>query len=179
LPGDARGEDEGNAGAVGTGAGEGRFTSDRRLLMLALKNLVENGIKYTPERGAVRVRMQLRAPGRPGAAPAGEIGPESAELLVRVEDTGVGIPPEHLDRVFERFYQVDPARTGTNPRVSGRGTGLGLSIVKHAVNALGGTVRVESRPGQGSVFEVRLPQNRPAPSGAEPAAAGRGPARAS
>lgn len=139
-----------------------RFTSDRRLLMLALKNLVENAIKYTPLGGAVRVEVRSGAPPAPqtpaAGAPSPKIPADSAELLVRVCDTGIGIPPEHLDRVFERFYQIDPARSGTNPRVSGRGTGLGLSIVKHAISALGGSVSVQSKPGEGSTFEVRLPQ---------------------
>lgn len=165
--------DAGTGGAgdapVGTVMPTARFTSDRRLLMLALKNLVENAIKYTPDGGAVRVWCSVGA--TPGAqtgasgsktASGGEL---SKDLVLRVSDTGVGIPPEHLDRVFERFYQVDPARTGTNPRVSGRGTGLGLSIVKHAISALGGTVRVESKLGEGSTFEVRLPQSRSAPRG--------------
>ncbi len=127
-----------------------RFTSDRKLLILALKNLVENAIKYTPDGGKVSVTCQGDL--RSGIAAA------TPEVVIRVSDTGIGIPAEHLDRVFERFYQVDPARTGTNPRVSGRGTGLGLSIVKHAVSALGGQVSVQSKLGEGSLFEVRLPQ---------------------
>lgn len=130
--------------------------------MLAMKNLVENAIKYTPSGGTVRVTTELRAP-EPGTTPAGTTkGALPAELLVRVSDTGIGIPPEHVERIFERFYQIDPARSGTNaitnPRLSGRGTGLGLSIVKHAVGALGGSVRVQSKLGEGSTFEVRLPQ---------------------
>lgn len=139
-----------------------RFTSDRRLLMLALKNLVENAIKYTPAGGAVRVEMHSSPAAAPQSAGAGprdrDASAEPCELAVRISDTGIGIPPEHLDRVFERFYQIDPARSGTNPRVSGRGTGLGLSIVKHAISALGGSVSVQSKLGEGSTFEVRLPQ---------------------
>ena len=144
LPGEA--EDGGSAGPE-----QLRFTSDRRLLMLALKNLVENAIKYTPDGGKVALGGERR-PVKTGGRHDGE------ELVLRVVDTGIGIPPEHLDRVFERFYQVDPARSGTNPRVSGRGTGLGLSIVKHAASALGGSVSVRSKLGEGSTFEVRLPQ---------------------
>ena len=161
------------------GSGEVRLTSDRRLLMLALKNLVENGIKYTPARGVVRVECRMRAPpaqpARATAASGRLSSPHSSELVVRVSDTGIGIPPEHLDRIFERFYQIDPARTGTNPRVSGRGTGLGLSIVKHAVSALGGSVSVQSRLGEGTTFEVHLPQSwrtgRPSAIAPAPAAA--------
>jgi len=75
-------------------------------------------------------------------------------LLLAVADTGIGIPLEHRDRVFERFYQVDPARSGT----AGRGTGLGLAIVKHAVAALGGAVRLESWVGKGTTVTCILPQ---------------------
>ena len=81
------------------------------------------------------------------------------ELVFRVSDTGVGIAGDQIGRIFERFYQVDPARTGTNANVGGaRGTGLGLSIVKHAATALGGGVRVESELGKGSTFTLTLPQ---------------------
>jgi two-component system phosphate regulon sensor histidine kinase PhoR len=87
--------------------------------------------------------------------------------VVSVADTGIGIPAEHLDRVFERFYQVDAARSGS----AGRGTGLGLAIVKHAVAALGGTVRLESVVGRGTTVTCTLPQD-PTPAadagGAEP-----------
>jgi signal transduction histidine kinase len=72
---------------------------------------------------------------------------------LRVTDTGVGIGPEHHERLFERFYRVDRARA----RELG-GTGLGLSIVKHLAHAFGGTVGVSSEPGRGSTFWVRLPQ---------------------
>ena len=78
-----------------------------------------------------------------------------------VTDTGIGIPPEHADRVFERFYQVDPARSGT----AGRGTGLGLAIVKHAVAMLGGTVKLESTVGRGTTVTCLLPQSADVPVG--------------
>ena len=128
------------------GAGDAELVTDPRLLLLATKNLVENGIKYTPAGGAVEVTHAADAKGD--------------RLVIR--DTGVGIGREHVDRVFERFYQVEAARTGTNahtnPRSSGRGTGLGLSIVKHAVAALGGTVAVESELGRGTTFTITLPR---------------------
>jgi two-component system phosphate regulon sensor histidine kinase PhoR len=101
-----------------------------------LSNLLENAIKYTPAGGAIVV----------GARPAGHF------MEVFVRDTGIGIPPEDLPRLFERFYRVDKARS----RELG-GTGLGLSIVKHLVAAHNGTVRVESVPQQGTAFYFTLP----------------------
>ena len=118
------------------------FHSDERLLHLVLKNLVENSIKFTPPGGSITI--QLLAVER-NHAPA---------VLLSVTDTGIGIPPQHRDRVFERFYQVDSARSGT----AGRGTGLGLAIVKHAVAALGGTVTLESVEGTGTTVTCVLPQ---------------------
>ena len=118
------------------------FHGDEHLLNLVLKNLVENSLKFTPPGGSVTVAMR-----------AAEVDHKPA-LQLSVADTGIGIPPEHRDRVFERFYQVDPARSGT----AGRGTGLGLAIVKHAVAALGGTVRLESGVGQGTTVTCVLPQ---------------------
>jgi len=75
-----------------------------------------------------------------------------AEIVIRVMDQGSGIPPEHLDRIFERFYRVDAGRS----RKVG-GTGLGLAIVKHIAQAHRGRVTVESTPGQGSIFSLHLP----------------------
>jgi two-component system phosphate regulon sensor histidine kinase PhoR len=142
-------------------SGEGRIVTDRRLLMLALKNLVENGIKYTPAGGSVSLDLALRdLTGDAGAFHRQLTGDTYREAVLTVSDSGIGIKPENLDRVFERFFQVDSARSGTNPRTSGRGTGLGLSIVKHAVGALGGGINVESRPGVGSTFTIVLPQVR-------------------
>jgi two-component system phosphate regulon sensor histidine kinase PhoR len=114
------------------------FTSDRRLLDLIAKNLVENAIKFTPAGGRVTLAVE----------PDGE-----SSVAIRVTDTGIGIPPEHLERVFERFYQVDQARTG----FGARGTGLGLAIVKHAANALNGTVKLASAVGQGTTVTCSLP----------------------
>jgi two-component system phosphate regulon sensor histidine kinase PhoR len=124
------------------------FASDDRLLHLVLKNLVENSIKFTPAGGSVTVSIDAVN----GEEPAHASG-EAPTLALSVADTGVGIPPEHRDRVFERFYQVDPARSGT----AGRGTGLGLAIVKHAIAALGGTVRLESTVGRGTTVMCLLP----------------------
>jgi two-component system phosphate regulon sensor histidine kinase PhoR len=121
--------------------GDSEFNSDRRLLNLVLKNLIENSIKFTPADGSVAVNLMRRA----------------GEIVLEVTDTGIGIPGEHLERVFERFYQVDAARSGS----TGRGTGLGLAIVKHAMHALGGTVRLVSAVGRGTIVTCTLP-DRPA-----------------
>jgi two-component system phosphate regulon sensor histidine kinase PhoR len=122
------------------------FESDKRLLDLILKNLVENSIKFTPAGGTVSV--SVRAESQPRNA-----------VSITVSDTGIGIPTEHLERVFERFYQVDAARSGS----SGRGTGLGLAIVKHAINALGGEVRLASTVGKGTTVTCVFPQGHRAP----------------
>jgi two-component system, OmpR family, phosphate regulon sensor histidine kinase PhoR len=116
-----------------------QFVSDGRLLNLILKNLVENGIKYTPTGGKVTISLTQS---------------DEGAVVLRVIDTGIGIAPEHIDRVFERFYQVDSARSGS----AGRGTGLGLAIVKHAVLALGGNVKLESTVGVGTTVTCVFPQ---------------------
>ena len=105
------------------------------LLEQAVANLVDNAVKFSPAGSRVVVRGE-----------AGE------EVVVRVEDQGCGIPPEHLPRLFERFYRVDKARS----RSLG-GTGLGLAIASHVVTAHGGRVGVTSTPGAGSVFSLYLP----------------------
>jgi two-component system phosphate regulon sensor histidine kinase PhoR len=110
--------------------------ADRRALDHILGNLVDNALKYCPEGAAVRI----------AAAPEG-----GAAVRISVSDTGPGISPEHLPRVFERFYRVDAGRS----RELG-GTGLGLSIVKHLVESMGGAVSVESRAGAGSTFSFTL-----------------------
>ncbi|GAB4272554.1 two-component system histidine kinase PnpS [Thermincola ferriacetica] len=106
------------------------------LIKQVLINLVDNAIKYTPENGRVVL----------SATPSG------GGLKVSVKDTGIGIPPESMSRLFERFYRVDKARS----RELG-GTGLGLAIVKHALEAHGGTIKVESQVGMGSKFTFYLP----------------------
>jgi two-component system phosphate regulon sensor histidine kinase PhoR len=99
-------------------------------------NLVDNGVKYTPEGGSVTVRTR----------------PDDTEhVVIEVTDTGGGIAPAHLPRIFERFYRVDAGRS----REVG-GTGLGLAIVKHFVQRMGGEVGVESKLGKGTTFRVRL-----------------------
>lgn len=111
--------------------------ADPDRLRQILSNLVDNGIKYGRKGGVLTVSARALAGGL---------------VEVGVKDDGPGIPREALERVFERFYRVDKARS----REQG-GTGLGLAIVKHAVLAHGGEVRVESEPGQGTVFYFTLP----------------------
>ena len=108
--------------------------ADRDRLRQAIANLVDNAIKYTPRGGGVEVRAE-RA---------------SNMVEIRVSDTGPGIPDRDLPRIFDRLYRGDQSRTT-------RGLGLGLSLVRAYVEAQGGTVSVESRPGTGSTFTIRLP----------------------
>ena len=105
----------------------------------AVRNLVENAIRHTPAGEQIVIRA----------------GVNGGEARVEVTDAGVGIAPEHLPHLFERFYRVDTARTRNHG-----GAGLGLAIVKAIVEARGGTVSVESKLGAGSTFTLRLP---PAP----------------
>jgi len=101
---------------------------------LVLTNLVHNAVKFTPPGGRITV----------AAEPAGD------EVILSVQDTGVGIPADDLPRIFERFYKADRAR-------SGGGTGLGLAIAKHIVQGHGGRIWAESAEGQGSTFHFTLP----------------------
>ncbi len=111
------------------------LVADPAKLHDVLRNLIENAVNYTPERGAIEVEA-TRADG-------------ASQIVVR--DTGPGIPPEDLGRVFERFYRVDKSRGRPG------GTGLGLAIVRHLVELMAGEVRVENRAGGGAMFTVRLP----------------------
>lgn len=116
-----------------------------RDLSLLVRNLLDNAVRYTKAEGAV----------------VASVSADNGSVVVRVCDTGAGIPSKELSRVFERFYRVDRARS----RETG-GTGLGLAIVRHVAENHGGTVTVESELGRGSTFEVRLPAAVPA--GGEP-----------
>lgn len=113
---------------------------DGQQLSLMLRNLLDNAIRYTPSGGHIAVDLRT----------------EEGNAVLRVIDTGIGIPREAQERVFERFYRVDRARS----RDRG-GTGLGLAIVKHAVELHGGNIGVESELEQGSTFVVRLPAAEP------------------
>ncbi|MFJ3959047.1 sensor histidine kinase [Arthrobacter sp. NPDC090010] len=121
-------------GGTGTDA---RVFGDPDLLTTAFRNLIDNAIRYSPENTRVGIGIRSR----------------EGLVAVSVTDQGDGISPEDQERVFERFYRVDAARS----RATG-GTGLGLSIVKHVVTNHGGEVSVWSQPGQGSTFTVRLPE---------------------
>jgi two-component system phosphate regulon sensor histidine kinase PhoR len=117
-------------------ASEGKVRADLRRLALALSNLVDNALKYGKEGGRVTLSGRI----------------EEESCLLEVADDGPGIPPEHLPRIFERFYRIDKGRS----RELG-GTGLGLSIAKHIVESHGGVLRVESRIGVGTRFTIRIP----------------------
>jgi two-component system sensor histidine kinase SenX3 len=110
---------------------------DEDLLVIALRNLIENAIAYSPEHTRVAVSAQRAT---------------KKKAEVSVADQGIGIPEADLERIFERFYRVDPARS----RSTG-GTGLGLAIVKHVTAAHNGKVTVWSKEGAGSTFTLRLP----------------------
>jgi two-component system sensor histidine kinase SenX3 len=110
---------------------------DQDLLVTALRNLIDNAIRYSPEN--TRVGIGVRA--------------KEGLVSISVTDQGDGLTPEDQERVFERFYRVDAARS----RQTG-GTGLGLSIVKHVISNHGGEVTLWSQPGQGSTFTIRLPE---------------------
>ncbi|MEO0512813.1 MAG: ATP-binding protein [Planctomycetota bacterium] len=131
-----------------------RLRTDRRVLMLILKNLVENAVKFADDNTEVRIDGVALPPrveqGQPDDSPGARF---------RVIDRGEGIPLQQQQRVFERFFQNDEARSG-EPRK--RGTGLGLAIVKHGVRALGGSVSVESVWQKGTTMTVDLPSVLPA-----------------
>ena len=113
-----------------------QFFGDRKQLVMAISNLIENAINYSPERTSVNVLLRKNN--------------EVAEIAI--SDQGVGIAEADIERIFERFYRVDSARS----RDTG-GTGLGLSIVKHVISNHGGDIQVWSDPGTGSTFTVLLP----------------------
>ncbi|CAM5331002.1 Sensor-like histidine kinase SenX3 OS=Streptomyces albaduncus OX=68172 GN=FHS32_004016 PE=4 SV=1 [Streptomyces griseoloalbus] len=127
------------------GAADLRVWGNRGQLAAALGNLVENAVNYSPAR--TRVGIAVRSVAQPG----GDL------IEIAVTDQGIGISDKDKERIFERFYRVDPARS----RATG-GTGLGLAIVKHVAASHGGEVTVWSAEGQGSTFTLRLPEARAA-----------------
>jgi two-component system sensor histidine kinase SenX3 len=119
--------------------GNSTIMGDRFQILSAVGNLVENAIKYSEDNAEVKVQITT----------------SDSQVVIEVIDHGVGIPVASLDRIFERFYRVDRARS----RDTG-GTGLGLSIVRHVVTNHGGEVNVRSREGEGSTFSLTLPRQR-------------------
>jgi two-component system phosphate regulon sensor histidine kinase PhoR len=122
---------------VGTGEEPAIVAGDPDALERLLLNLLDNAVKYNRAGGQVRVAVEV----------------EPRSVVLTVADSGIGIAPEHLGRIFERFYRVDRGRA----RAEG-GTGLGLAIVKHVAQLHGGQVEVESQPGAGTTFTVTLPR---------------------
>jgi len=116
------------------------LTGDPMRLEQALQNLAANALRHTPKGGRVTLTASF----------------ENGAVVVTVSDTGSGIAPEHLPHVFDRFYKVDPSRTGESA-----GSGLGLSIVKAIVERHGGAVTAMSRPGGGTTFTLKFPPERP------------------
>ncbi|CAN5897655.1 hypothetical protein BH24ACI4_BH24ACI4_17220 [soil metagenome] len=117
------------------------MNGDVQRLEQALQNVASNAIRHTPDGG--RVELRTRA--------------QNGHVLIRVRDTGPGIPPEHLPHIFDRFYKVDASRTAGS---STAGSGLGLSIVRAIVERHGGQLTASNAPEGGAVFEIRLPRAR-------------------
>ena len=120
-----------------TATGDSVTRINAQLLEHAVANLLDNAVKYSERGSSIEI----------------DVKEGKMDVLIRVRDHGVGIAPEHLPRLFERFYRIDKARS----REQG-GTGLGLAIAKHIVQAHGGNIEVESTPGKGSVFTIILPR---------------------
>ena len=121
---------------------------DRRQLVSAVHALLENAVSYSAEGSAIEIRIE-----RHDESSDSELDGPFARIVIK--DTGVGIPAKDLERIFERFYRVDPGRA----RQTG-GTGLGLSIVRHVTQNHGGAISVDSREGEGSTFFLDLPMNQ-------------------
>jgi two-component system sensor histidine kinase SenX3 len=128
---------------ISTGESLG-LPGDETQLVSAVANLIENAVKHSARGQRVEVVTSRRG----------------TDIVVQVRDHGIGIPTRDLDRIFERFYRVDRARSRAELG-SGGGTGLGLSIVRHVATNHGGTVEVQSREGEGSTFTLVLPESGP------------------
>jgi len=129
--------DKGHKLSISTAGDDFEIEADRAKIEQVFVNLIDNAIKYTPEGGRIEIRIQ----------------DQDDTVSVVVEDNGIGIPREDQERVFERFYRVDKARS----RQLG-GTGLGLGIAKHIVLAHKGTIRIESQVNKGTRVFVALPR---------------------
>jgi signal transduction histidine kinase len=113
------------------------FTGDAVALEQAFRNLIDNALKFTPRGGTIRVTL----------------ADDPTRMILRVEDSGIGIPTEAQEKIFVPFYQVDSSLARPFP-----GAGLGLAIVRHVVESHGGQVTVRSAPGSGSTFTIVLPR---------------------
>jgi two-component system, OmpR family, sensor kinase len=137
-------------------AGPFLVLGDEARLRQIIRNLVNNALAHTPDGTPVELRLRTRPaePAASGGHNGGAAGPAApdAAIVLEVADSGPGLTPEQAERVFERFYRADAART----RKTG-GTGLGLAIVAALAAAHGGTVAVDSRPGEGATFNITLP----------------------
>ncbi|HLI72038.1 MAG TPA: ATP-binding protein [Ktedonobacteraceae bacterium] len=129
--------------------GQTMVAADSKQISRVLVNLVHNAIKFTPSGGIIVIGTQRQ--------------PEGTMQSFFVRDTGVGIPPEDLPRVFERFYKVNQSRVrGNFIGPGGGGSGLGLAIARHVIEAHGGRISAASEPGKGSTFSFTLPVTTPA-----------------
>jgi signal transduction histidine kinase len=117
---------------------QGIVSGDPVRLRQLLRALISNAVRYTDPGGTVRIRNERNG----------------NEAWISIEDTGIGIPVESLDKIFDRFYRVDEARSRTHG-----GSGLGLSIARWIAEAHHGSISVQSTPGMGSCFTVHLPLN--------------------
>lgn len=124
-----------NGISISVTGGDFAINANQLLIDELLQNLIENAVKYNKLNGKVNISL--------------EIFQDNVEIIV--EDTGIGIPPEHTDRIFERFYRVDPSRNNKTG-----GTGLGLSIVKHVAMYHDGTVSISSEVGKGTKISVKI-----------------------
>ena len=120
-------------------AGDGEIDADPVLFGRAVSNLVQNALRHTGDGGRIDI----------------VIGSRETDAVVTVKDNGIGIPAEHLPRIFDRFYRVDASR-------SSAGTGLGLALVKSIMDLHGGTARVESNVGEGTAVTLVFPMERDA-----------------
>ncbi|MEA2059570.1 MAG: HAMP domain-containing sensor histidine kinase [Thermodesulfobacteriota bacterium] len=112
--------------------------ADRRMIQRAVSNLIDNALKYTPAGGNVKVELAVK---------------HRRRVDITVEDTGQGIDPQYLEKIFKRFYRIDPVRGSS-------GTGLGLSLARAVIREHGGDIMVDSTPGQGSRFVIVLFSDR-------------------
>jgi signal transduction histidine kinase len=152
--------ERGLALSIGVGPSLPRIRTDQTHLRQILINLIGNAVKYTPT-GSIQVRARTLGDGAASSIPAESeqnIGappdPERLWVALQVSDTGVGIAPADLERIFDEFEQVNAGARTDSAR---RGTGLGLAISRRLARLLGGDLTVVSEPGRGSVFTVWLP----------------------